>query len=85
LRTVGNVLVIPDFGAVSLAEVEVGIEPTHDSSTEQVRHRLEASGSSNSGKLSDYFTLKMLNMELGCIGHGTLSAATTSSNGTTHP
>jgi hypothetical protein len=86
LRTVGNVLVIPDFGAVSLAEVEVGLEPTQDS-TEHGRNRLGASVSSNRGKreLSDYFTLKMLNMELGCIGTGSVSAATTKSNGTTYP
>lgn len=86
LETVGNVLVIPDFGAVSLAEVEVGIEPSKHPSEVQ-RHELNASASSNNGKLglSNYFTLKMLNMEMGCVGTGTVSAGGVTSNGNTHP
>ena len=86
LETVGNVLVIPDFGSVSLAEVEVGIEPSKPSSEFQ-RHELNAGGSSNNGKpeLSNYFTLKMLNMEMGCVGTGNVSAGSATSNGNTHP
>jgi hypothetical protein len=87
LRTVGNVLFIPDFGAVSLAEVEVGIEPPGDSASKQGRHGREASASSNNGKRqpSNYFALKMLNMELGCVGTGNVTAASTKSNGNTYP
>jgi len=81
LKTVGNVLMIPDFGTVALGEVEVGIEPAK-SPGEFPRHELEASRSLNE---SNYFTLKMLNMELGCVGHGTVSAATTTVNGGTRP
>jgi len=86
LRTVGNVLVIPDFGAVSLAEVEVGVEASKPSNGFQ-RHELDATSSSNDGKpgLSNYFTLNMLNMELGCVGTGTVSAGSVTSNGHTHP
>jgi hypothetical protein len=72
---------IPDFGTVALGEVEVGIEPAK-SPGEFPRHELEASRSLNE---SNYFTLKMLNMELGCVGHGTVSAATTTVNGGTRP
>jgi hypothetical protein len=86
LETVGNVLVIPDFGSVSLAEVEVGIEPPRPSGDFQ-RHELNAGASSNVGRpgLSNYFTLKMLNMEMGCVGTGTVSAGGVTSNGNTHP
>lgn len=68
LKAVGNMLVIPHFGTVSLAEVEVGAEPMTDSP-----------------KGSNYFTLKMLKMKLGCIGHGSVTAGTTTANGHTRP
>jgi len=89
LKTVGNVLVIPDFGAVSLAEVEVGIEPARTPS-EFRRHEFEARGSSNEAnngnpKMSNYFTLRMLNMELGCVGQGSVVAGNVVANGQTRP
>jgi hypothetical protein len=86
LETVGNVLVIPHFGAVSLGEVEVGIDPTKHSNGFR-RHELGAGSSSSNGssKSSNYFELKMLNMELGCVGHGNVSASTVKSNGHTYP
>jgi hypothetical protein len=85
LETVGNLLVIPNFGAVALAEIEVGVEKTKPNNGFQ-RHAIEP-GLSNNGnsRLSNYFQLKMLNMELGCVGHGSISANTVKSNGTTYP
>src|SRR5258708_1065705 len=65
----GNVLQIPGFGTVSVAEVEVGTQ-IHDS---------EPKNDSN------YFTLKMVNMEVGCIGDGTVEAGTVTTNGRTRP
>jgi hypothetical protein len=32
-----------------------------------------------------YFELTCVKMKLGCVGHGTVSAATTTANGTTRP
>jgi hypothetical protein len=86
LETVGNLLVIPNFGAVALAEIEVGVERTKPNNGFQ-RQAPEPKGLSNNGnsRLSNYFQLKMLNMELGCVGHGSISANTVKSNGNTYP
>ena len=65
----GNVLEIPGFGMVSIAEVEVGTE-VHDEKPEND---------------SNYFTLKMVNMQLGCIGHGNVTAGVVTTNGKTKP
>lgn len=82
VKSFGNVLVIPNFGWVALAEVEVGIKPAEDdpysggnggSSKEAVK------------KASNYFNLKMLDMHLGCIGGGNVTAGGVSANGHTHP
>jgi hypothetical protein len=86
LETVGNLLVIPNFGAVALAEVEVGVEETKPNNGFK-RQAPEPKGLSNNGnsRLSNYFQLQMLNMELGCVGHGSISANTVKSNGNTYP
>jgi hypothetical protein len=68
VQTFGHVLLIPDFGAVALGEVEVG-EEMHD----------------RSARLSPYFELTGIKMKLGCVGHGTLAAATTKTNGQSYP
>jgi hypothetical protein len=80
VRTFGNIIFIPDFGTVSLAEVEVGIEPSHDSSSDKT-----GDGSSSKANVSNYFTLNMLNMHLGCIGGGKLLVVSATSNGDTKP
>jgi hypothetical protein len=74
VRTFGNVIVIPDFGTVSLAELEVGTEPSHD-----------VFGSTTDSGSSNYFMLSMLNMQMGCIGGGNAVAAQTKLNGNTKP
>jgi hypothetical protein len=80
VRTFGNIIFIPDFGTMSLAEVEVGIEPSHDGFFDKSR-----AGSPVEPSDSNYFTLNMLNMHLGCIGGGTVVAGSVTSNGTTRP
>ncbi len=59
LRSVGNLLLIPDFGTVALAEVEL----------------------SSSQEKGNYFTVKMLDMQLGCIGNGLVTGGTAGTNG----
>jgi hypothetical protein len=80
VKTFGNIIFIPDFGTVSLAEVEVGIQPSYDGSSDQT-----GDGSPEEPNYSNYFTLNMLNMRLGCIGGGTVIAGSATSNGHTHP
>ena len=66
VRTIGNLILIPDFGFVSLADVEVGLISTEGLVTPK---RIE-------------FTLKMLHIRMGCIAHGTIVAAGVSLSGT---
>jgi hypothetical protein len=73
VKTFGNIIFIPDFGTVSLAEVEVGIAP-YDGSSDKTQSPQKPGD-------SHYFTLHMLNMHLGCIGGGTVTAGTASANG----
>ena len=75
VKTFGNIIFIPDFGTVSLAEVEVGVTPYDGSSDHAEGGPPQKPGNSN------YFTLHMLNMHLGCIGGGTVTAGTASANG----
>ena len=76
----GNLILIPDFGTVALGEIEVGIERGHlDFPDKQLASVSDDPPSSN------YFTLNMLNMHLGCIGGGAVMAATAKTNGMTRP
>jgi hypothetical protein len=79
VKTFGNVIFIPDFGTVSLADVEVGIEAGYDGPSDQTVNAPQGPSYSN------YFTLDMLNMHLGCIGGGTVKAVSAKSNGDTKP
>jgi hypothetical protein len=80
VKTFGNVIFIPDFGTVSLAEVEVGIGPSHDGFSDDTR-----AGSPQGPSDSNYFTLNMLDMHLGCIGGGALVVGSATANGHTRP
>jgi hypothetical protein len=73
VRTFGNIIFIPDFGTVSLGEVEVGIGAGFSS---------ESRPEPNDGS---YFTLHMLTMHLGCPLTATTQAGTATVNGQTHP
>jgi hypothetical protein len=81
VETVGHVIVIPDFGAVSLGEVEVGIEDPRPSKAAGRQH----CGSNGEPRYSNYFQLTMCNFELGCVGNATIKSAQSKTNGTTSP
>jgi hypothetical protein len=76
VKTFGNLIFIPDFGTVSLAEVEVGVGSADGGFSSESRPE------PNDGS---YFTLNMLNMHLGCPLVGTTAAATATVNGNTKP
>jgi hypothetical protein len=69
VKAFGNVLEIPGFGFASLADVEVGTE-IHDEKPEND---------------TNYFLVKMVDMKLGCIGHGDVTAGAVTANGRTKP
>jgi len=80
VMTFGNIIFIPDFGTVSVAEIEVGVEPGYDGFSAKPR-----GGSHGKPADSNYFTLNMLNMQLGCVGTGNVKAGGTKTNGQTYP
>ncbi len=81
VKTFGNIIFIPDFGTVSLAEIEVGRRPDEDASSIAEAKK----GSENGADVSNYFTIRMLNMHLGCIGGGNIQAGSGTVNGKTKP
>jgi hypothetical protein len=81
VKVYGNVIFIPDFGTVSLAEVEVGYKPEKGASLVAVK----GGKNKSNGNGSNYFTITMLNMRLGCIGGGNIKAGGGTVNGTTRP
>jgi hypothetical protein len=64
---------------VALAEVLVGIG-SYDGSSEKSK-----GGSFKEPSNSNYFTLNMLNMHLGCVGGGNVVAGNAMANGHTAP
>jgi hypothetical protein len=78
VKTFGNIIFIPNFGTVALAEIEVGIGPCHSDLLHEI-------GSSPEPSDSNYFTLNMLDMRLGCPVAGSLIVPSVGSNGTTSP
>jgi hypothetical protein len=76
VRTFGNHIFIPNFGTVAPAEVEIGIKNEHH----DFRHgKGDPPTTQPSG--SNYFTLEMLKMHLGCPVTGTPGAAGATANG----
>ena len=65
VKVYGHLLFIPDFGTVSLGEVTVG-------------ERWEDPHAALPG---NYFELTVIKMNLGCVGHGTVSGGTAANNG----
>jgi hypothetical protein len=80
VKIFGNVIFIPNFGAVSLAEVEVGVGPSHGVFLEKSRD-----GSPSEPGDSHYFTLTMMNMQLGSPVSGNANGPKAAGNGTTQP
>jgi hypothetical protein len=80
VKVFGNMIFIPDFGTISLAEVEVGISAGDDGFPDN-----SGNGSSSEPNGASYFTLHMLNMRLGCPIVASSQAATATVNGQTHP
>jgi hypothetical protein len=77
VKVIGHLLVIPDFGTVSLGEIEVG----------EKNYELKDEKPKPEGPLrpGNYFELTIIKMKLGCIGAGTASGGTVSANGHHYP
>jgi hypothetical protein len=80
VRTFGNAIFIRDFGTVYLAELEVGVNNDHH----DFRHRQGDPPRPQSSD-SNYFTLKMLGVRLGCPGTGGSGGSGVSGNGHNGP
>ena len=79
VKTFGNVIFIPNFGTVALAEVEVGVGPNGGG----FGHERDASSMEPND--SNYFTLNMFDMHLGCPVGGKTKGPGVSGNGQTSP
>ncbi|HVI09713.1 MAG TPA: hypothetical protein VND65_15600 [Candidatus Binatia bacterium] len=76
----GNLIFIPDFGIVSLAQLEVGVEEREE------RYPNPVLLASRPRKDSSYFRLHMLSVKMGCVGTtNQTNVATAGANGQTHP
>jgi hypothetical protein len=80
VKTFGNVIFIPNFGTLALAELEVGIGTPHINDL----LNMQEESSDDSGK-SNYFTLHMLDLKLGCPVGGSGKGPSASSNGQNGP
>jgi hypothetical protein len=80
VRTFGNAIYIRDFGAVYLAEVELGVNDGHS----DFPHRKGDAPRPKPGS-SNYFDLNMLTMQLGCPGSGNTKSPGVSGNGQSYP
>lgn len=80
VRTFGNAIFIRDFGTVYLAELEVGVNHGHS----DFAHRKEDPTGPQPTD-SNYFTLNMLSIQLGCPAGGNPSGPKVSGNGQTQP
>jgi len=80
VRTFGNALFIRDFGTVYLAELEVGVNSGHS----DFAHRKDDTTEPQPDN-SNYFTLNMLRIQLGCPAGGDPGGPGVSGNGNTRP
>jgi hypothetical protein len=80
LRTFGNVIFIPNFGNVALAELEVGINSGHS----DLPHGKD-DGPRPQPSDSNYFTLNMFDMHLGCPVGGMTKGPVANANGGNDP
>lgn len=80
VRVFGNHIFIPNFGTVALAGVEVGIKSDHSNSLYMMSDSSQSEPSS-----SNYFTLDMINIQLGCSATGNISGPSATANGSNGP
>jgi hypothetical protein len=80
VRTFGNAIFVQDFGTVHLAELEVGITNDHSDFPDR-----QGDAPAAYPHDSNYFTLNMVNIRLGCPGSGQASAASARGNGQSYP
>lgn len=80
VKTFGNIIFIPNFGTVALAEVEVGVGASDGGFSDNSRD-----GSQSESSYSNYFTVTMMNMRLGCPVTANTQAVTANANGRTQP
>ena len=85
LDIVENVLVLRDFGAVSFGEVEVGVELGTDPNDFRRPQQLPHNGNQAPSSLSNYFEVTMINLELGCVGNGSVTVGQSKTNGQSYP
>ncbi|HTS07186.1 MAG TPA: hypothetical protein VMP68_16515 [Candidatus Eisenbacteria bacterium] len=76
VRSYGHVLVIPEFGSVSLGEIVVG-EKNHKADPDDP--------DPTPPKPSVYFQLTGISMEMGCVAHGSAVVGSATANGTHKP
>ena len=74
VKSYGHVLVIPEFGSVSLGEIVVGEKNYEDEQD-----------SEDKLKPSVYFQLTGITMDMGCVGDGTAMGAVATANGRHKP
>jgi len=77
VKTFGNLIFIPNFGTVALAELEVGINNGH---SDFPPHRRDDAPRAEPNA-SNYFTLNMFNMHLGCPTGGNVKGPIAVANG----
>ena len=80
VKTFGNLIFIPNFGTVALAGIEVGVGPSHGESAHGRGNEASATA-----QHSNYFTLNMFEMHLGCPVGGKTKGPGVGSNGQTSP
>lgn len=80
VKTFGNVIFIPNFGTVALATLEVGMRADQS----DFRHR-QGDRPQTPSEPSNYFTLNMFEMNLGCPVGGKTKGPGVSGNGQSYP
>ena len=80
VKTFGNLIFIPNFGTIALADLEVGIGPPRGNAFSKSQ-----GGSSAQPEYSNYFTLHMFDMKLGCPVGGSGKGPGVTANGQNGP
>lgn len=83
LQVIENLLLIPEFGAAALGEVELKFEEVKE--RESYEPPLNGSAATGAPYQSHSFEVTMLRMNLGCVGAGTVNAGSSKTNGTGRP